>query len=190
MGLSTLIGVVVGLIAGYYGGRLDDIIMRGVDALISIPSILLTIAMMTLLQPGVLNLAIIIGLSNWVWQARTTRSKILSLREEPYILAAKISGANDAWIIWKHILPNIRATITVIATTQIGWMIVIESSLSFFGMSGSTLSWGWDIASGRNYLSTGWWISSMPGFAILITVMSFNILGDWMRDFMDPFLRT
>ena len=190
VGLSTLIGVVVGLIAGYYGGRLDDVIMRGVDALISIPSILLTIAMMTLLQPGVLNLAIIIGLSNWVWQARTTRSKILSLREEPYILAAKISGANDAWIIWKHILPNIRATITVIATTQIGWMIVIESSLSFFGMSGSTLSWGWDIASGRNYLSTGWWISSMPGFAILITVMSFNILGDWMRDFMDPFLRT
>ena len=89
--LSTLIGVLVGLIAGYYGGRLDDVIMRGVDALISIPSILLTIAMMTLLQPGVLNLAIIIGLSNWVWQARTTRSKILSLREEPYILAAKIS---------------------------------------------------------------------------------------------------
>lgn len=190
VGLSTLIGVLVGLIAGYYGGRLDDVIMRGVDALISIPSILLTIAMMTLLQPGVLNLAIIIGLSNWVWQARTTRSKILSLREEPYILAAKISGANDGWIIRKHILPNIRATITVIATTQIGWMIVIESSLSFFGMSGSTLSWGWDIASGRNYLSTGWWISSMPGFAILITVMSFNILGDWMRDFMDPFLRT
>jgi peptide/nickel transport system permease protein len=188
--LATGIGVLIGLLAGYYGGRIDDFIMRGVDALISIPSILLTLAMMTLLQPGALNLAIIIGLTQWVWQARTVRSKILSLREEPYIMAARISGASDLWIIWKHILPNIRATITVIATTQIGWMIIIESSLSFFGMSGSTLSWGWDIATGRNYLSTGWWITSMPGFAILATVMSFNIVGDWMRDFMDPFLRT
>jgi len=188
--LATSLGVLIGLIAGFYGGLLDDLIMRGVDAFISVPAILLTIAMMTLLEPGTLNLAIVIGLTHWVWQARTVRSKILSLREEPYILAAKISGAGDLWIIWKHILPNILATITVIATTQIGWMIIIESSLSFFGMSGSTLSWGWDIAAGRNYLSTGWWISSMPGFAILITVMSFNILGDWMRDFMDPFLRT
>lgn len=144
---------------------------------------------MTLMPPGALNLAIVIGLTNWVWQARTVRGKILALREEPYILAAKVSGASDLWIIRKHIMPNIMATIIVIASTQIGYMIVIESSLSFFGMSGSTLTWGWDIASGRNYLSTAWWISSMPGFAILVTVMSFNILGDWMRDFMDPHIR-
>jgi peptide/nickel transport system permease protein len=164
--------------------------MRGVDVAISIPSILLTLMIITLLGPGVLELAVVIGLSNWVWQARTARSKVLVLREEPFIMAAKISGAGHWWVIRKHVLPNIRATVLVIATTQIGYMIIIESSLSFFGMSGTTLSWGWDIAQGRDYLSTAWWITSMPGIAILLTAISFNVVGDWLRDALDPYLRT
>ena len=187
--IATLIGMGVGLIAGYYGGKIDDVIMRIVDAVISIPGILLTLIAITLWTPGVLNVAIFIGFTHWVWQARTARSKILSLREEPFIIAAKVSGASDLRIISRHILPNILTTILVVMTTQIGYMIIIESSLSFFGMTGSTISWGWDIAQGRDYLSTAWWVTSMPGIAILIAVISFNILGDWMRDVLDPHLR-
>jgi len=187
--IATSLGVLIGLLAGYYGGRVDDLIMRVVDAVISIPGILLTLIAITLWNPGVLNVAVFIGLTHWVWQARTARSKILSLREEPFIVAARVSGASDLRIILRHIIPNIRATILVVMTTQIGYMIIIESSLSFFGMTGSTISWGWDISQGRDYLSTAWWITSMPGVAILITVISFNILGDWLRDALDPHLR-
>jgi peptide/nickel transport system permease protein len=187
--IATGLGMAIGLLAGYYGGRIDDLIMRLVDAVISIPGILLTLIAITLWNPGVLNVAIFIGLTHWVWQARTARSKILSLREEAFIIAAKVSGASDLRIIVRHILPNITTTILVVMTTQIGYMIIIESSLSFFGMTGSTISWGWDISQGRDYLSTAWWITSMPGTAILIAVMSFNILGDWMRDVLDPHLK-
>ena len=188
--LSTTVGLVTGLLAGYYGGQVDHLVMRGVDVAISIPSILLTLMIIALLGPGVLKLAAVIGLTNWVWQARTARSKVLVLRQEPFILAARISGASGWWIIRKHVLPNIRATVLVVATTQLGYMIIIESSLSFFGMSGTTLSWGWDIARGRDYLSTAWWITSMPGLAILLTAVSFNVVGDWLRDALDPYLRT
>ncbi|HSR12427.1 MAG TPA: ABC transporter permease [Thermodesulfobacteriota bacterium] len=187
--IATFLGVAIGLVAGYYGGKVDDLIMRVVDAVISIPGILLTLIAITLWNPGVLTVAVFIGLTHWVWQARTARSKILSLREEPFIVAARVSGASDFRIIFRHIVPNIRATILVVMTTQIGYMIIIESSLSFFGMTGSTISWGWDISQGRDYLSTAWWITSMPGIAILLTVISFNILGDWLRDALDPHLR-
>ncbi len=187
--IATSLGVLIGLLAGYYGGKVDDLIMRIVDAVISIPGILLTLIAITLWNPGVINVAVFIGLTHWVWQARTARSKILSLREEPFIVAARVSGASDLRIILRHIIPNIRATVLVVMTTQIGYMIIIESSLSFFGMTGSTISWGWDISQGRDYLSTAWWITSMPGIAILITVISFNILGDWLRDALDPHLR-
>lgn len=187
--IATVIGMTVGLIAGYYGGKIDDLIMRIVDAVISIPGILLTLIAITLWKPSVVSVATFIGLTHWVWQARTARSKILSLREEPFIVAAKVSGASDLRIILRHIIPNILTTIVVVMTTQIGYMIIVESSLSFFGMTGSTISWGWDISQGRDYLSTAWWITSMPGIAILITVISFNILGDWLRDVLDPHLR-
>jgi peptide/nickel transport system permease protein len=187
--ISTVLGMTVGLIAGYYGGKIDDVIMRVVDAVISIPGILLTLIAITLWSPSVLSVATFIGLTHWVWQARTARSKILSLREEPFIVAARVSGASDLRIILRHIVPNILTTILVVMTTQIGYMIIVESSLSFFGMTGSTISWGWDISQGRDYLSTAWWITSMPGIAILITVISFNILGDWLRDVLDPHLR-
>jgi len=188
--LSTGTGLLLGLLAGYSGGRVDHVVMRGVDVAISIPSILMTLTIITLLGPGVLKVAVVIGLTNWVWQARTARAKVLVLRQEPFILAAKISGAGHWWIIRKHVLPNIRGTVLVVATTQLGYMIIIESSLSFFGMSGTTLSWGWDIARGRDYLSTAWWITSMPGLAILLTAVSFNVVGDWLRDVLDPYLRT
>ena len=187
--ISTFIGMTVGLVAGYYGGKIDDVIMRVVDAVISIPGILLTLIAITLWTPSVVSVASFIGLTHWVWQARTARSKILSLREEAFIVAAKVSGASDWRIVFRHIIPNILTTILVIMTTQIGYMIIIESSLSFFGMTGTTISWGWDISQGRDYLSTAWWITSMPGLAILITVISFNILGDWLRDVLDPHLR-
>ena len=187
--VSTSIGATVGLIAGYYGGVLDNAIMRLVDAVISIPGILLTLIAITLWTPSPISVAVFIGLTHWVWQARTARSKILSLREEPFIIAARVSGASDLRIIIRHIIPNITTTILVIMTSQIGYMIIIESSLSFFGMTGTTISWGWDIAQGRNYLSTAWWITSMPGIAILTSVISLNILGDWLRDALDPHLR-
>ncbi|MEW6262417.1 MAG: ABC transporter permease [Thermodesulfobacteriota bacterium] len=187
--ISTLVGTLVGLLAGYYGGIIDNVIMRLVDAIISIPGILLVLIAITLWTPSPLSVAVFIGLTHWVWQARTARSKIISLREEPFIIAARVSGASDLRIITRHILPNILTTILVIMTSQIGYMIIVESMLSFFGMTGTTISWGWDISQGRDYLSTAWWITSMPGLAILSTVMSFNILGDWLRDTIDPHLR-
>jgi len=137
------------------------------------------------MDPRVLNVAIFIGLTHWSGRRARAEQNSVPPRRTVHHRREGFRRQRPP-IVFRHIIPNILTTIVVVMTTQIGYMIIVESSLSFFGMTGSTISWGWDISQGRDYLSTAWWITSMPGIAILITVISFNILGDWLRDVLDP----
>jgi len=208
-GLATTFGVVFGLVSGYYGGRIDDAMMRVADVMLAFPSLVLAIALIgvwgraaveipdpfvaagitpemptTITLPG--TVIIVVALVNWVWFARVARGEALSLKSENYVKAARSVGASDAFVIRKHILPNSLTPILVLATIQIAAIILLESALSFLGFSGTTLSWGFDIAQGREYLSTSWWISTVPGVAIVLAVVGINLVGDWLRDSLDP----
>lgn len=208
-GLAVLGGVSIGLVAGYYGGRIDDGLMRFADIMLAFPALVLAIALVGLLGPLTFNipdpfvwaglvddmpeyfvfpvtLTLVVAVVNWVWFARISRGEALSVREEDYVKAARSLGASDRRIILEHVLPNSLTPIIVLAAIQVAAIILLESSLSFLGFSGTTLSWGWDIAQGRDYLSTSWWIASIPGTAILLTVVGINLLGDWLRDSLDP----
>jgi peptide/nickel transport system permease protein len=207
--LAVVLGVTVGLTAGYKRGLVDDALMRFADVSLAFPSLVLAIALIglwgraavpvpdpfvklglvsgmpeTFVLPG--TVIIVVGLVNWVWFARVARGEALSIREEEYIKAAKAIGASDARIIINHVLPNAATPILVLGTIQIAAIILLESALSFLGFSGTTLSWGFDIAQGRNYLSSSWWIATMPGLAIVIAVIGINLLGDLLRDALDP----
>jgi peptide/nickel transport system permease protein len=207
--LAAVLGVTVGLTAGYKRGLVDDSLMRFADVSLAFPSLVLAIALIGLwgraavpvpdpfvklglvdgmpesfVLPG--TVIIVVGLVNWVWFARVARGEALSIREEEYIKAARAIGAGDIRIITKHVLPNAATPILVLGTIQIAAIILLESALSFLGFSGTTLSWGFDIAQGRNYLSTAWWIATMPGLAIVIAVIGINLLGDLLRDALDP----
>ncbi|RMF83736.1 MAG: ABC transporter permease [Nitrospinota bacterium] len=186
--LSLAIGLPIGVIAGYYGGRLDDLLMRIVDIFLALPTILFALAIIAALGPSLLNLIIVMGISSWVLIARTIRGEVLRVREMQYIKAARAIGVRDVVIIVRHVLPNTIQPIIVLATIQFAFLIILEASLSFFGLSGITLSWGWDISVGREYLRNAWWIATFPGLAILLTVMGLNFIGDWLRDVMDPYL--
>ena len=207
--LATVVGVTVGLTAGYKRGRVDDALMRFADISLAFPSLVLAIALIglwgraavevpdpwvvlglvegmpeTFVLPG--TVILVVGLVNWVWFARVSRGEALSIREEEYVKAAKAIGASDARIIVRHVLPNAATPILVLGTITIATIILLESSLSFLGFSGTTLSWGFDISQGRNYLSSAWWISTIPGLAIVVAVVGINLLGDLLRDALDP----
>ncbi|GAB6880429.1 ABC transporter permease [Halorubrum gandharaense] len=202
-------GVSVGLTAGYFGGRVDDSLMRFADVMLAFPALVLAIALVGLLGPLTIRipdpfvaaglaegmpetfvfpvtLTLVVGIVNWVWFARIARGEALSIRQQEYVKAARSLGASDWTILRQHVLPNSLTPIIVLATIQVAAIILLESSLSFLGFSGTTLSWGFDIAQGRDYLGTSWWISSMPGIAIVVTVIGINLLGDWLRDALDP----
>jgi len=207
--LAAVSGVSVGLTAGYYGGRIDDGLMRFADVMLAFPALVLAVALVGLLgaeaipipdpfvQAGLVEgmpetfvlpgtVTAVVALVNWVWFARIARGEALSVRQEEYVKAARSIGASDTRIILKHVLPNSFTPILVLATIQVAAIILLESSLSFLGFSGTTLSWGFDIAQGRNYLATSWWIASVPGLAIVIAVVGINLVGDWLRDALDP----
>ncbi|MFC4359642.1 ABC transporter permease [Halobium salinum] len=203
------IGVTVGLVAGYYRGRVDDALMRSADVMLAFPSLVLAIALVGLwgraayripdpfvllgitpdmpasfVLPG--TVVVVVGLVNWVWFARVARGEALSIREQEYVKAARAVGASDARIIARHVLPNALTPILVLGTIQIAAIVLLESALSFLGFSGTTLSWGFDIAQGRDYLASAWWISTIPGVAIVLAVIGINLVGDWLRDALDP----
>jgi peptide/nickel transport system permease protein len=207
--LAASVGVTVGLTSGYKRGRVDDALMRFADISLSFPSLVLAIALIglwgraavrvpdpwvklglvdgmpeTFVLPG--TVILVVGLVNWVWFARVARGEALSIREEEYVKAARAIGAGDTRIITRHVLPNAATPILVLGTIQIAAIILLESSLSFLGFSGTTLSWGFDISQGRDYLSTAWWISTIPGLAIVVAVVGINLLGDLLRDALDP----
>jgi peptide/nickel transport system permease protein len=207
--IAAGIGVTVGLVAGYYRGRVDDALMRSADVMLAFPSLVLAIALVglwgraalrvpdpfvvlgitpdmpeTFVLPG--TVIVVVGLVNWVWFARVARGEALSIREQEYVKAARAVGANDGRVIARHVFPNAVTPILVLATIQVAAIVLLESALSFLGFSGTTLSWGFDIAQGRDYLASAWWISTVPGVAIVLTVIGINLVGDWLRDALDP----
>ncbi len=186
------LGTTLGLIAGYYGGRTDDIIMRLCDIQLAFPFILLAILFLVVLGRGVLNLVLILGIGQWVTYARIARGEAVSQREKEYVEAARALGAGGLSIIFKSILPNILAPLIVIASFNIASVILAEAALSFLGLGvpPSVPTWGAMLAESRDQLLAGrWWLAVFPGVAIMLTVLSFNILGDWFRDFLDPRLK-
>jgi len=177
-------GVLLGLISGYFGGRLDSIIMRTADVQLSFPFILLAITIIGAFGAGISKLVIVLAISGWVVYARTVRGAVLSVKEEQFVEAAVALGAMDWRIVLRHLLPNVVSPVIVIATTQTATMILLESALSFLGMGvpAPTPSWGRMLSDGREYLSTAWWIATFPGLAIFATVLGINLLGDGLND--------
>ncbi|MBI3326859.1 MAG: ABC transporter permease [Nitrospinae bacterium] len=185
------IGAILGLIAGYYGGRLDAFVMRVVDTTMAFPIILFAILLVVALGGSLVTTVIAVALVLWARYARVIRGEVLSLRERDFIAQARIAGCSPARIILVHLFPNILNTLVVLLSLQVGWVIIVEASLSFLGagIPPPTPTWGSMIAEGRDYIATAWWVSFFPGFAILVTVLSFNLFGDWLRDALDPTLR-
>ena len=186
------IGVLLGMFAGFYGGKTDDIIMRIADIQLAIPFILLAIAILAVLGQGLDKIILTLGVSGWVTYGRVVRGQMLSWRETEFVEAARSIGARNLSIMFKHLLPNIVASIIVIASFAVASTILAEASLSFLGLGvpPTTPTWGGMVAAGRDYIITGqWWIYTFPGLAIMVTVLGINVVGDWLRDFLDPRLR-
>jgi peptide/nickel transport system permease protein len=186
------IGIVAGLLAGYFGGWVDDVIMRLGDIQLAFPFILLAIMFLVVLGSGVWNLILVLGVGQWVTYARIVRADTLSLREKEFVEAARALGDSTPSIIFRTILPNILAPLTVIASFNVASVILSEAALSFLGLGvpPSIPTWGSMLAESRDTLvANKWWLAVFPGVAIMLTVLSFNILGDWLRDFLDPRLR-
>jgi peptide/nickel transport system permease protein len=182
------IGVTMGLLAGYYRGRIDAVLMRIADVEMGLPFLVLAIAVMAILGASLRNVIIVLGLTGWVIYARIVRSEVLSLREREFVQAAQALGAPGGHIVLRHILPNVTASIIVVATLQIPRMIISEASLSFLGLGvpPSVPTWGSMISDGRDYVSTAWWLSTFPGIALVLAVLGINLLGDWLREVLDP----
>jgi peptide/nickel transport system permease protein len=190
--VGGILGTTLGMLAGYFGGPLDDIIMRLADIQLAFPFILLTIMMLVVLGPGVANLVLVLGISQWVTYARIARGQTMAQREREYVEAARCLGTPRGRIIFRQILPNILAPIIVIASFNVASVILAEASLSFLGLGvpPTIPTWGGILAESRDQLLGGyWWLAVYPGLAIMLTVLSLNILGDWLRDFLDPRLR-
>ncbi len=190
--VGGVIGVVAGLLAGYFGGWVDDVMMRLADMQLAFPFILLAIMFLVVLGPGVGNLILVLGIGQWVTYARIVRAETLSLREKEFVEAARALGDGTASILFRTILPNIVAPLTVIASFNVASVILTEAALSFLGLGvpPSVPTWGSMLAESRDtLLANKWWLAVFPGLAIMLTVLSFNILGDWLRDVLDPRLR-
>ena len=192
IGIGGTIGIVAGLLSGYFGGWVDDLIMRLGDIQLAFPFILLAIMFLVVLGSGIWNLILVLGVGQWVTYARIVRADTLSLREKEFVEAARALGDSNASIIFRTILPNILAPLTVIASFNVASVILSEAALSFLGLGvpPSVPTWGSMLAESRDtLLANKWWLAVFPGVAIVLTVLSFNILGDWLRDFLDPRLR-
>ena len=190
--ISGTIGLTIGLLAGYYGGRLDDWIMRIADIQLSIPYVLLAIAIIVVIGTSTRNVVLVLALYGWVVYARLARGQTLSLRERDFIQAYRAMGARDWRIIFQHVLPNLLSAVIVVGSLELAGIITLESSLSFLGLGiqPPTISWGVMLADGRTYLLGGaWWVVTVPGVAITLTVLSINVIGDWLRDVLDPRLK-
>jgi peptide/nickel transport system permease protein len=186
--ISGLLGVALGLVSGYYGGRVDDVLMRLGDIQLAFPILVLAIAVLAVLGASLINVILVLGLSGWVTYARIVRGETLSLTQREFIAAAHGLGAPDHIILWRHILPNVLPPVTVVATFSVARIIIAEASLSFLGLGvpPPTPSWGAMLDEGRNYITTGWWLALFPGLAILLLVLGINLVGDWVRDVLDP----
>jgi peptide/nickel transport system permease protein len=188
MGIAIVIGTVVGLLAGFYGGITDSIIMRVVDIMLCFPTIMLILAVIALIEPNIWYIMIIIGLTGWMGVARLVRAEVLSIRERDFILAARSLGASDIRIIFRHIFPNALSSVLVAGTLGVAGAILTESTLSYLGLGVQppTPSWGNILTAGKEYIEFAWWLSLFPGLAIMVTVLSYYLLGEGIRDALDP----
>ncbi len=189
--ISGLIGLSIGVIAGYVGGWLDTFLMRLVDTVLAFPFVLLALSVVAVTGPGLGIIILVMSLRIWVIYARIVRGTTLSVKEKEFVQAAEALGATKGWIMVRHILPNVLTPVIVIATLYVGRMILIESALSFLGVGvpPPTPTWGGILGDGRAYIDTAWWIALFPGLAIMITVLGVNLVGDWFRDYLDPRIR-
>ncbi|WP_083186536.1 ABC transporter permease [Dissulfuribacter thermophilus] len=188
VGIATAIGTVLGAIAGFYGGIWDILIMRLVDIMLCFPTIFLVMAVIAFLEPSIWNIMVVIGLTSWMGVCRLVRAEFMSLRSRDFVLAAKVIGVNDMRLLFSHILPNAIAPVIVSATLGVGSAILTESALSFLGIGVQppTPSWGNMLTSGKDNIEIAWWLSVFPGLAILLTVLAYNLLGEGLRDVLDP----
>jgi peptide/nickel transport system permease protein len=189
--LASAFGAAVGLVAGYYGGRVDIALMRFTDATMSFPVILLALILAVTVGPSFTNVVVAIAVILWARYARVIRAQVLTLMQLDFIAQSRIAGAGGWRIITRHLFPNTLNTLVVLVTLQIGYVIIVEASLSFLGagIPPPTPAWGSMIAEGREFVTSAWWVSGLPGIAILLVVLAFNLLGDWLRDTLDPKLR-
>lgn len=191
VGISIVIGGILGAVAGYYGGKLDNTIMRVMDIFLAVPSILLAIAIVSALGPSIINLMLAISISSVPSYARIVRASVLSIRDQEFIEAAKAIGASNTRIIFRHIIPNSLAPVIVQATLGVASAILSTAGLSFIGLGiqPPAPEWGSMLSGGRQYLRYAWWVTTFPGVAIMITILSLNLLGDGLRDALDPRLK-
>jgi peptide/nickel transport system permease protein len=188
VGAAAPLGTAAGLAAGYFGGWVDDLLMRLADVWLALPVILLAVSLMAVLGPGLRNVIVVLAISGWVLYARVVRSAVIAAARQDYVEAARASGARHLRVLWNHIFPNVISPIIVIATFHVAQMILLESTLSFLGLGvpPPQPTWGGLVSDGRNYVATAWWLSLFPGLAILVTVLAINIVGDYVRDVLDP----
>jgi peptide/nickel transport system permease protein len=189
--LASAVGAAVGLVAGYYGGRVDAVLMRITDATMSFPVILLALILAVTVGPSFTNVVVAIAVILWARYARVIRGEVLTLMQLDFIAQARVAGAGAWRIITRHLAPNTLNTLVVLVTLQVGYVIIVEAALSFLGagIPPPTPAWGSMIAEGRDFVTSAWWVSFLPGLAILLVVLAFNLIGDWLRDTLDPKLR-
>jgi peptide/nickel transport system permease protein len=185
---AGVIGAFFGVLGGYFGGKIENAIMRIVDIQMAIPFLVLAMVVIAVLQPGLKNIIIVLVVTGWVRYARIARAQTLVVKENEFVLASLALGASKARIIWSEICPNIFMPLVILATLEVGQMILAEAALSFLGLGVQppTATWGGMVADGRDYLSYAWWVPTFPGLAILVTVLGINFFGDWVRDSFDP----
>jgi len=191
LAIGGTLGTTLGRVAGDFGGGVDHLVMRVVDMMLSMPLILLALVMVVLFEPGITTTILVVALLLWARYARQIRAEVLTIKETDYVARARVAGASNLRIIFRHIFPNVVNTLIVLATLQVGTVILLEASLSFLGagIPPPDPAWGLMVAEGRDFIATSWWLSMIPGAGILLTVMSMNIFGDWLRDHLDPKLR-
>ncbi len=191
IGVAGTFGTLLGLISGYRGGITDAVLMRLTDIGLSLPTILIAVVLVAVSEPSFRNVILVIALLLWPRFARQMRGETLAIKEQDFVALAVVAGRSSAWIIRRHIFPNVVPTLLVISTLQVGYVVLLEGTLSFLGVGvpPPNPAWGLMIADGRGFLATAWWITLFPGLAMLLTVLAVNLLGDWLRDHLDPRLR-
>ena len=191
VGIAVIIGLVLGSIAGYYGGSADSLLMRFVDIMLCFPTFFLILAVVAILEPSIFNIMVVIGATSWMGVARLVRAEVLSLKERDYVTCARVMGASDIWIISRHLIPNAIAPVLVSATLGVGGAILVESALSFLGIGVQppTPSWGNILMDGKSTLGVAWWLTIFPGIFITLTVLAYNLLGEALRDILEPRLK-
>jgi peptide/nickel transport system permease protein len=186
--VAGVLGVALGLLSGYYRGLTDDVLMRLGDVQLAFPVLVLAVAVLAVLGASLANVILVLGVTGWITYARIVRGETLSLRQREFVEAARALGATDGYLIRRHILPNVLPPVIVVATFSVARTIIAEASLSFLGLGlpPPAPSWGAMLDEGRNYITTGWWLALFPGLAILLLVLGINLVGDWLRDELDP----